>query len=84
MRTGTACKEQLAIRLRHMNGGPNGCHCQPRPRFAEAEGKSNAEWWQLGLGGSVRVGFGPFGHPTRDHQVLNFPTCNSKGNVENR
>ena len=44
--TETTRKEQSAIRLRHMSGGPNGCHRQLRPRFAEAEGKSNAEWWQ--------------------------------------
>jgi hypothetical protein len=41
-----ARKEQPTIRLWHMSGGPNGCRHQPRPRFAEVEGKSNAEWWQ--------------------------------------
>ena len=46
VRTTTARKEQLAIRLWHTNGGLNSCHRQPRLRFIEAEGKSNAEWWQ--------------------------------------
>jgi hypothetical protein len=46
VRTETTRKEQLVIRLRHMKGGPNGCRCQPRLRFVEAEGKSNVEWWQ--------------------------------------
>jgi hypothetical protein len=32
--------------------------------------------------GSVRVGFGPFGHPTRAHPVWNFPTRSSKENVK--
>jgi hypothetical protein len=44
--TETTHKEQSTIRLRHMNGGPNDCRCQPRSQFAEAEGKSNVEWWQ--------------------------------------
>ena len=44
--TETARKEQLAVRLRHMSGGPNNCRCQPIPRFAEAEGKSIIEYWQ--------------------------------------
>jgi hypothetical protein len=39
-------KEQPAIRLQYINGGPNSCRCQSRLRFAEAEGKSNAKWWQ--------------------------------------
>jgi hypothetical protein len=26
--------------------------------------------------GSVRAGFGPFGHPTRAHRVWKFPTRN--------
>jgi hypothetical protein len=34
--------------------------------------------------GSVRAGFGPFGHLTRAHRVWNFPTHSSKGNVKNR
>ena len=42
----TIRKEQPAIRLRHISSGPNGCHCQPRSRFVEAKGKSNAELWQ--------------------------------------
>jgi hypothetical protein len=37
--TKTACKKQLAICFRHMSGGPNNCRHQPKPRFAEAEGK---------------------------------------------
>ena len=41
--TETARKEQPAICLRHMSGGPNGCRCQPRPQFAKAEGKFNVE-----------------------------------------
>jgi hypothetical protein len=41
--TGTARKEQPAIRLRHMSGGSDSCRRQPRPRFAEAEGKFIAE-----------------------------------------
>ena len=32
--------------------------------------------------GSVWAGFGPFGHPTRAHWVWEFPTCDSKENVE--
>ena len=44
--TETTRKEQSAICLRHLSGGLNGCHCQPRLRFAKAEGKSNTEWWQ--------------------------------------
>jgi hypothetical protein len=39
--TEIACKEQPAIRL-----WLNSCRRQPRPRFVEAEGKSNAEPWQ--------------------------------------
>jgi hypothetical protein len=31
--TEIARKEQSVIRLRHMNSGPNGCLCQPRPRL---------------------------------------------------
>jgi hypothetical protein len=46
MRTWRPRKEQLAIRLRHMSGGPNDCRRQPRLRFAVAKGKSNAEPWQ--------------------------------------
>ena len=46
VRTETACKEQSAICLRHMSGGLNICRRQPRPRFTEVEGKSNAEWRQ--------------------------------------
>jgi hypothetical protein len=42
----TTRKEQREIRLWHTGGGPNGCHRQPRPRFAEAKGKSNAKWLQ--------------------------------------
>ena len=42
----TACKEQLAIHLWHMSGGSDSCHCQPRPRFAEAKGKFIAKSWQ--------------------------------------
>jgi hypothetical protein len=41
--TWTARKEQPAIRLRHMSGGSDSCRRQPRPRFAEAEGKFIAE-----------------------------------------
>jgi hypothetical protein len=37
----TIHKEQPAIRL-----WPKGCRRQPRPRFTEVEGKSNAEPWQ--------------------------------------
>jgi hypothetical protein len=37
--TGTARKEQPAIRLRHMSGGSDSCRRQPRPRFAGEEGK---------------------------------------------
>jgi hypothetical protein len=44
--TETARKEQPTVYLWHMNGGPKDCRCQPKPRFAEAEGKSNIEWWQ--------------------------------------
>ena len=44
--TEIARKEQPAIRLRHMGGGPNDCRRQPRPQFAVAEGKSKAETWQ--------------------------------------
>jgi hypothetical protein len=44
--TKTARKEQPAIRLRHMGGGPNDCRCQPRPQFVVAGGKSNAEPYQ--------------------------------------
>jgi hypothetical protein len=32
----------------------------------------------------VRVGFGPFGHPTRAHRVGKFPTCDMKEKVETR
>jgi hypothetical protein len=39
----TTCKEQPAIRLRHMGCGPNDCRRQPRPQFAVAEGKTKAE-----------------------------------------
>jgi hypothetical protein len=46
MHTETAQKEQPAIRLWHMSGGPNSYHCQPRPRFAKAEGKFIVECWQ--------------------------------------
>jgi hypothetical protein len=42
----TARKEQSAIRLQHMSGGSDSCHHQPRPQFAEAEGKSIVERWQ--------------------------------------
>jgi hypothetical protein len=41
--TETACKEQPAIRLRHMGRGPNDCRRQPRPQFAVAEGKTKAK-----------------------------------------
>ena len=41
--TETTRKEQLAIYLRHMGGGPNDCRRQPRPQFAVAEGKTKAE-----------------------------------------
>ena len=44
--TKTACKEQLAIRLRHIGGGPKDCRRQPRPQFAVAEGKFKVETWQ--------------------------------------
>ena len=46
MHTETAHKEQLAIRLWHMSGGPDSFRRQPRPRFAEAEGKFIVEHWQ--------------------------------------
>jgi hypothetical protein len=43
MHTVIARKKQPAIRLRHMDDGPNG-HCrQPRPRYVEAKGKFIAE-----------------------------------------
>ena len=42
----TSCKEQLAIHLRHMSGGPNSCCRQPKLRFAKAEDKFTAEHWQ--------------------------------------
>jgi hypothetical protein len=41
--TEIACKEQPAIRLRHMGRGPNDCRHQPRPQFAMAEGKTKAK-----------------------------------------
>jgi hypothetical protein len=41
--TETACKEQPAIRLRHMVRGPNDCRRQPRPQFAVAKGKTKAK-----------------------------------------
>ena len=41
--TEIARKEQSTIRLWHMDGGPNDCRCQPRPKFAVAEGKSKVE-----------------------------------------
>ena len=41
--TETARKEQLAIRLQHMGGGPNNCRRQPRPQFTVAKGKSKAK-----------------------------------------
>jgi hypothetical protein len=44
--TETTRKEQPAIHLQHMNGGPNGCLRQPILLFAEAEGKSITEHWQ--------------------------------------
>jgi hypothetical protein len=34
--------------------------------------------------GSVRAGFGPFGHPTRAPRVFEIPTRDSNANVENR
>ena len=42
----TKCKEQPSIRLRHMSGGLDNCHRQPRPQFVEAEGKFIAKSWQ--------------------------------------
>jgi hypothetical protein len=33
--------------------------------------------------GSVRAGFGPFGHPTRSPRVFKISTHNIKENVEN-
>jgi hypothetical protein len=44
--TETAHKEQPAIHLRHMSGGLDNCRRQPRPQFAEVEGKSIDERWQ--------------------------------------
>jgi hypothetical protein len=44
--TEIAHKEQLAICLQHMSGGPNDCHHQPRLQYTVVEGKSNAEPWQ--------------------------------------
>jgi hypothetical protein len=44
--TETTCKEQPAIRLRHMGRGPNDCRRQPRPQFAVAEGQTKAETQQ--------------------------------------
>jgi hypothetical protein len=44
--TEIAHKEQPAIRLQHMSSGPNNCCSQPRPQFAEGEGKFIAEHWQ--------------------------------------
>jgi hypothetical protein len=46
MHTEIACKEQLTIRLWHMSGRLNSCRCQPKLRFAEAEGKFITECWQ--------------------------------------
>jgi hypothetical protein len=46
MHTKIACKEQSAIRLRHMSGGSDSFRRQPRSQFAEAEGKFMAERWQ--------------------------------------
>jgi hypothetical protein len=73
--TEIAYKEQLAIRLRHMSGGPNDCRCQPRPRFAVVVDKSNAEPWQY-MGDQFR---------TLDDQLETSPTqisnlCRYKGN----
>jgi hypothetical protein len=42
----TARKEQRAIHLRHMSSESDNCRCQPRPRFAKAEGKFIVECWQ--------------------------------------
>jgi hypothetical protein len=44
--TEIARKEQSAIRLQPMSGGLDSCRCQPRPRYAGAEGKIIAERWQ--------------------------------------
>jgi hypothetical protein len=35
----------MAIRLQHMNGGPNGCCRQLIPQFVKSEGKSIAKRW---------------------------------------
>ena len=42
----TTRKEQLVICLRHMSGGSDSCRRQPRPQFAEVEGKFITERWQ--------------------------------------
>ena len=55
-------------------------------------------WFILGVGlidhisahmfraghGSVRAGFGPFGHPTHAHRVWEFQTRDNKENVKTR
>jgi hypothetical protein len=41
-----ARKGQPAIRLRHMSGGLDSSHCQPRSRFTRLEGKFISERWQ--------------------------------------
>jgi hypothetical protein len=46
LRKETTHKEQPAICLWHMSGGPTSCRRQPRPRFVEVKGKSIAERWQ--------------------------------------
>jgi hypothetical protein len=46
MHTETTRKEQSVILLRHMSGGSDSCRRQPRPPFAEAEGKFIAKHWQ--------------------------------------
>jgi hypothetical protein len=44
--TKTTHKEQPAICLWQMSGGPNSCHRQPRLQFVEAKGKSTTKRWQ--------------------------------------
>jgi hypothetical protein len=70
VRMETANKEQPTIRLQHMNGGPNGCCCQPRLQFAEVEGKGIHNLKNLWIGCWLLKRFlSSMGYPMNDESL---------------
>jgi hypothetical protein len=84
----TLRKEQLAIRLQHMNGGLNSYRHQPRSQFLEVEGKFIAEHWQdkedqfRGMRGQIEdltIQLSNLCRHNEDGSINSFTKCRTQG-----